>query len=105
MVETPSVKVNLPRAATAERTEPSTLAVTMQRDPAAAGGYRLFANGRGTDEGGVRTLVAGLAGKNPELQAVIAADRGIAYGDVMHIVDVVRASGVSRFALHTEAIE
>jgi biopolymer transport protein ExbD len=103
MIESPAIKVNLPRTTTAEHTQPSKLALTMQRD--SGGGYRLFANGRDTDEARVRVLVAGLVGKDPELQAVIAADKGIAYGDVMHVVDVVRASGVSRFALHTESLE
>jgi biopolymer transport protein ExbD len=100
IVSSPSIKVNLPKAATAEETTRSPLALTLQREP--AGGYRLYANGRQTDEEGVRGLIATLGAKDPDLQAVIAADRGIDYGDVMHVVDLVKSLGVNRFALSTE---
>jgi biopolymer transport protein ExbD len=100
IVSSPSIKVNLPKAATAEETTRSPLALTLQREP--AGGYRLFANGRQTDEAGVRSLIATLSAKDPELQAVVAADRGIDYGDVMHVVDLVKSLGVNKFALSTE---
>jgi biopolymer transport protein ExbD len=101
IVANPSIKVALPKAATADETQKSTLAVTMQRKD--AGGYKLYTNGHETDEGAMRTVVAGLVKSEPQLQAVIAADRGIPYGDVMHVVDVVKALGVSRFALNTQA--
>lgn len=101
IVAGPSIKVALPKAATADETKPSTLALTLERQP--AGGYKLYNNGRLTDEAAVRALVPGLVRSEPALQAIIAADRGIAYGDVMHIVDVVKALGVTRFALNTQA--
>src|SRR5260370_1474803 len=43
--------------------------------------------------------------KNKELQAIIAADKGIAYGDVVHIVDLVKSLGVHKFALNTDRSE
>jgi biopolymer transport protein ExbD len=97
----PSIKMILPKAATAETTKPSTLVLSLAR--VVEGGYKIFGNGRETDEAGIRTLVATLVKNDPELQATIAADRGIPYGDVMHVVDLVRASGVSRFALNTDS--
>jgi biopolymer transport protein TolR len=104
MVSSPSIKVSLPRAATGDDTAKSPLALTLARAPGGSGaGYRLYANGRPSDEAGVRALVARLAAKDGDLQAVIAADRGIAYGEVMHLVDLVKSLGVSRFALDTEA--
>ena len=101
IVSNPSIKVDLPRAASADETKKSTLSLAMQPDP--AHGYRLFANGKESDEPGVRALIGGMVAKDPELQAVIAADRRIPYGDVMHVVDLVKGLGVSRFALNTEA--
>jgi len=101
MVSRPSIKVALPRAVTAETTKPSTLNLSLTREP--SGRYKLFSDGKETDEGRIRALVPALVKRDPELQAIIAADRGIAYGDVMHVVDVVKALGVSRFALNTEA--
>jgi biopolymer transport protein ExbD len=101
IVASPSIKVELPKAATADETKHSTLALTLERQP--AGGYKLYENGRATDEAAVRALVPGLVKSEPALQAIIAADRGIAYGDVMHVVDLVKALGVTRFALNTQA--
>ncbi len=100
IASSPSIKVALPTAASADETRPSTLALTMARQP--GGGYRLFHDGRPTDEAGVRAVVPGLLKRQPALQAVIAADRGIPYGDVMHLVDVVKALGVTHFALDTQ---
>ena len=76
------------------RNPASPLALTLQSD--SAGGHRIFANGQQTDEAGVRGLIPGLVAKDPELQAIVSADRGIDYGDVMHFVDLVKSLGVNR---------
>ncbi len=101
IVNNPSIKVELPKAATGDETLKSTLAVTLERAP--AGGYQLYVNGELSDEMRLRTQLPALVAQNRQLQAIIAADRGIAYGDVVHIVDLVKALGVRRFALNTEA--
>jgi biopolymer transport protein ExbD len=99
IVSNPSIKVALPRAATAEETKASPLILSMERAP---GGYKLYENGKETDEATIRSRVPGLVKKDPDLQAVIAADRGIPYGDVMHVVDLVRELGVTKFALNAD---
>ena len=48
IVNNPSIKVELPKAATGDETLKSTLALTLQRE--ASGGYSLYANGEKTDE-------------------------------------------------------
>jgi biopolymer transport protein ExbD len=101
IVSSPSIKVALPKAVTAEATKPSTLVLSMQRQ--ASGGFKLFNDGHETDEAGIRALVPKLVKGDPDLQAVIAADKGIANGDVMHLVDVVRELGVTKFALNAES--
>ena len=101
IVANPSIKVALPKAATAEATKPSPLVLSMQREPSGSG-YKLFENGKQTDERSIRATVPKLVERNPELQAVIAADKGIPYGEVMHLVDVVRALGVTTFALNAD---
>jgi biopolymer transport protein TolR len=100
IVATPSIKVALPKAATGDETKRSSLALTLERE--VSGGYKLYRNGQPTDEQAVRALVPGLLKSDPELQAIVAADRGIAYGDVMHVVDVIKALGVTKFALNTQ---
>jgi biopolymer transport protein ExbD len=100
IVNNPSIKVELPKAATGDETLKSTIALTLQRE--AAGGYSIYANGEKSDENRVKVLIPDLLAKNKELQAIIAADKGIAYGDVVHIVDLVKSLGVHKFALNTD---
>ena len=100
IVNNPSIKVELPKAATGDETLKTTLALTLQREP--AGGYSLYANGEKTDEPAVKAMIPDMLAKNKDLQAIIAADRGISYGDVVHIVDLVKSLGVHKFALNTD---
>jgi biopolymer transport protein ExbD len=97
----PSIKVELPKAATGDETLKSTLALTLSRDPS-TGAVLLYANGDKTDENAVKALIPDMLSKNKDLQAIIAADRGISYGDVVHIVDLVKSLGVHKFALNTD---
>ena len=101
IVNNPSIKVELPKAATGDETLKSTLALTLQRDTT-TGGYVIYANGEKTDEEKVKTMIPDMLSKNKDLQAIIAADRGISYGEVVHIVDLVKALGVHKFALNTD---
>ena len=95
----PSIKVDLPKAATAGETTPSTVSVVVTSE----GG--LYLNGRPTDEkaldGEVRSRVADM----PDLQVIIAADAMARHGQVIHIVDLVKAAGVTRFAINTQPVE
>ena len=52
-----------------------------------------------------RTKIPELLSQNKDLQTIIAADKGIAYGDVVHVVDLVKTLGVHKFALNTEATQ
>jgi biopolymer transport protein TolR len=101
IVNNPSIKVDLPKAATGDDTLKSTLALTLQRE--SAGGYTLYVNGERSDESKVRQLIPTLLAKNKDLQTIIAADKGIAYGDIIHVVDLIKVLGVHRFALNTDA--
>lgn len=102
LANTPSIKVELPKAATGDDTPKSTLALTLSAQP--VGGYALFANGEPTTDAALRTRLPALLTQSPELQVIIAADQSIAYGDVVHVVDLVKALGVHKFALNTDAI-
>ena len=98
----PSIKVELPKAATSDETQKSTLSITLSKAEGGQAGFQLFVNGDKMDEARASDRVKGLVAGNRDIQAVIAADKGIAYGDVMHIVDLVKALGVVKFAMATE---
>ncbi len=100
IVNNPSIKVELPKAASGDDTLKSTLAITMQKEPA---GVALYANGDRTDEPRLRAMIPDLLARNKDLQAIIAADKGIAYGDVVHVVDLVKTLGVRKFALNIDS--
>src|SRR5918912_543645 len=84
----PSIKVDLPKAATGSEQAKTTLGLTLTKDGS------LFLNGDKTDDGGVQRYIAAELPKNPDLQAVIAADKVVPHGSVVHIIDLVKRSGV-----------
>jgi biopolymer transport protein ExbD len=91
-----SIKIELPEAATGDETEGSLLGVTIDAD----GGWHL--NGNEISEQGLRDFIQSKRADDDELQAIIAADRGIAHGDVIHLIDVVKQEGVTKFAINID---
>ncbi len=99
IVNNPAIKIDLPTAATGAATPDTTLNVTIQRT--ADGEITVFANGDPADAEKIRQMVPPLLEQNKDLAAVIAADKGIAYGDVVQVVDLIGSLGVGRIALET----
>ncbi len=92
-----SLKVELPKAASGGTKVQSTINLVYTKQ------NELFVNGdkvlRIQDAAGiVRREVA----KDPKAQAVIAADKGVMYGRVVELVDMVKQNGVKAFALDIE---
>jgi len=92
----PALRVELPRAATGEDTVKTTLALQLEKDGA------LSLNGAHATEDDVRSFIAKALPVKPDLQAVIAADKAVSHGQVVHLIDVVRQAGVHRFAISVE---
>ncbi len=90
------LKVNLPKAATTEASATASLTVTID----AKGDLYLMQEP--VDERGLRANLAREAQRNPGVRVTLAADRALAYGKVMAILDAIKASGVSRVALAAE---
>jgi biopolymer transport protein ExbD len=99
IVKNPAIKVELPTAASGTSTPDTTLNLMLQLD--AAGQIAVYANGEVADEEKLRSIIPPLLEQNQELAAVIAADKGIAYGDVVQVVDLIGSLGVGRIALET----
>ena len=92
-----SLKVELPKAASAGSRVESTLNLVYSKDEHLAIDGQAVASLR---EAGV--IVARQAHANPKTQAVIAADKGVAYGRVVELIDLVKANGITTFALDVE---
>src|SRR5688572_10329913 len=98
LIANASIKVDLPEASTGEAAEPTTLALTLTKDGA------LFMNGALTDEAALRAYIPGLAKTDPKAQAIIAADKEVTHGRVIQIIDLVRSSGIYKFALNIDPV-
>jgi biopolymer transport protein ExbD len=95
-IVSPAIKVDLPKAASGTEQSKTTLALTIAKDGA------LYLNGdRSNDEIVVR-YIKGELPKNPDLQAIIAADGAVAHRDVIHVIDLVKRTGVHRFAINVD---
>ena len=95
-IVSPAIKVDLPKAASGTEQTKTTLALTLSKEG------RLYLNGQpSSDEEVVRHIGVELP-KNPDLQAIIAADKAVPHGDVIHVIDMVKRSGVHRFAISTD---
>ena len=90
------IKVELPKAASGSDQTRTTLALTLDK----AG--TLYLNGQKSDDQAVTRHIAQTLPTNPELQAVIAADRVVPHGDVVHLIDLVKRAGVRRFAINVD---
>jgi biopolymer transport protein ExbD len=75
----PTIKIDLPKAASGSEQSRTSLALTVTREGA------LFLP------------------KNPELQAIIAADKVVPHGTVVRMIDLVKRAGVRRFAINVES--
>ena len=95
-IVSPSIKIDLPKAGTGGQQQQSSLSLTLTAQGA------LFLNGSPSTDDGLARYVAGALPQNPDLQAVIAADRSVPHGTVVHLIDVVRRAGVRRFAINVE---
>lgn len=98
-----SLKVDLPEASTGDSTEPSTVMLTFIIDPDSKKRV-LYLNGAPSDETLVRAHIkAELAAGKKDLQAVIAADKKVSHGEVIHLIDLVKQEGIIKFALNIES--
>jgi biopolymer transport protein ExbD len=91
-----TMEVDLPRAANAGATVQGLINVVMDRQGT------LYVDGIPTDEAGLRARVAAGVKQDPDTRAIISADQSLAYGRVMHLIDLVKGEGVAKFALNIE---
>ena len=91
-----SIVVNLPKAATGGARVESTVNIVCNKDGS------LMLNGAASTVDEIGKFVKRESGTNPKLQAVIAADKGVEYGHVVDLIDLVKRNGVSAFALDVE---
>jgi biopolymer transport protein ExbD len=96
MIMKPSINVNLPKAAAGDKTTPSLLNIVISADG------KLNLNGKMADENAISQKSQEAVAQNPEVQAIISADKETPHGTVVHIIDIVKIAGVKKFAISIE---
>lgn len=91
-----AIEVDLPKAASAGDSVESTLNIVITKEGS------LLLNGEPTDRDKLAAFVKSEVAKEPATQAVIAADKLVAYGEVSAVIDIVKLNGVKSFALNLE---
>lgn len=92
-----SLKVELPKAASGGSRVESTLNLIVPRQgPVMINGQPF------TSMTEAARTVRQAADADPKTQAVIAGDKGVEYGRVVEIIDLVKANGIKAFALDIE---
>jgi biopolymer transport protein TolR len=98
------VKVDLPETtAVAAESEQPRLAFALKQS--AMGQPVLYLNDTAIDEAAVRRLFADGKTQATERPVSLSADRGIEYGDVVRVVDLLESLGLKKLALDTRHIE
>lgn len=90
------IKVDLPRAASGEAEVTSTLTFKIDQE----GVYYLDAERASLEQ--IGATVKARVGEEPQIRAIIAADKGVEYGRVIDLIDTIKQNGLEKFALNIE---
>lgn len=91
-----SLKVELPKTATSDETNSSVATVTISEK-----GEYLF-NGDPVSEEELVQRLRDAKAKAGEPNLVVSADQAALHGKVVHVIDLAKIEGISKFAIHVE---
>jgi len=91
-----SLKVELPKTATSDETTNSVATVTIT-----AKGEYLF-NGEAVSEADLKARLHETKAKGGEPSVVVSGDQAALHGLVVHVIDLAKLEGISKFAIHVE---
>src|SRR5690606_19218825 len=97
MIAARGIVVNTPKAAAGESVQ-SPLKLTMNEDGVLHIGDTPYPDDQWP---AAAALVRQAVAADPEVKAVIDADQAVPYGRVMEVIDMVKAAGITKFALST----
>jgi biopolymer transport protein ExbD len=91
-----AIKIDLPRAAAAGGPTPRTLTLAIAKDG------QVFLDGVASSDAAIVRKLGEERARKQDLQAVIAADRDARHGAVVHVLDLLRGQGVTKFAIEVQ---
>lgn len=93
------LEIKLPKTLSGDGKMMQTLGVAVNKDG------NILLNGQITDEEGLKTAAREALSKDADSQAIVSADVEAAYGKVVRVIDILKTSGVERFAVQIEKEE
>ncbi len=97
MIMKPSINVNLPKVQSADKTESKPqFNVTISSDG------KTLLNGNPADLDQIKNRAIEEFKKDPEIQAVIQADKAVPHGQVVSVMDAVKQGGIKKFAISVD---
>ena len=96
LISSQGIPLDLPRAASAGATQ-TVLSVSVTKDG------QISTNGTpAPTDTDLRRAAKDALAQSPELRTVIQASTGVAYGTVLHVMDELRETGITKIAFATE---
>lgn len=96
MIMKPTIPINLPKASKGESSEPTQFTITLTSEG------KIFLNNKETDLSGLLGAAQMEFTKNPEIQAIISADKSVPHGQVVSVMDMIKQGGIKKFAISIE---
>jgi biopolymer transport protein ExbD len=91
-----SLKVELPKTSTSDQPVSSPLAVTITKD----GKY--YFDQKPIDEAGLMSKLKNAKQNHTDVSLVVTADRDAYHGEVVHVIDLAKVNGITKFAINVE---
>lgn len=90
------LKIKLPKTATSDGRTLSQIGISINRDGL------ILLNGQPMNDDSLRAEVQRAIKSDPDTQAIISGDTATPYGNVVKAIDLVKAAGLTKFALQIE---
>jgi biopolymer transport protein ExbD len=94
-----SMQVELPKTATSDDSVASVSAVTLTKQ------HKLLYNNESVSEAELKQKLLAAYGANPDVNLVVSADQDATHGAVVHIIDIAKLIGITKFAINVERTE
>ncbi len=94
-----SLKVELPKAATADESAVSLAAVTIMKDG------KMYFNQEAVDEPTLIEKFRSASAANEEVNLIVTADTEAKHGAVVHVIDLAKLQGITKFAINAETVK
>jgi biopolymer transport protein ExbD len=91
-----SLKVELPKTASSDEAVSSLAAVTITKDG------KLYYNSEPIEDADLTNKLRAAKAGGAEVNLVVTADEAVPHGKVVHVIDVAKVEGISKFAIQVE---